>query len=149
MNIRAFELHDVNDCVSDFIQSFNSPPWNEKWSWERANEYINDVFNTPKFIGFVLFNDNENIAYALCFKKYWWNKDDRYKLHIELFFTKPAYQQKGYGNALLNHIENYAKDNGLGSIMLFTKKDKPSYRFYDRNGFVVIDNLPNMYKQMN
>ena len=148
MNIRAFELNDINDCISDFIQSFNSPPWNEEWSEKRAGEYINDVFSSPKFVGFILSDGNENVAYALCFKRYWWNKNDHYKLYIELFFTKPACQQKGYGDMLLKHIERYAQENGIGYIMLFTKKDKPSYRFYDKNDFVVIDNLPNMYKRI-
>jgi GNAT superfamily N-acetyltransferase len=39
---------------------------------------------------------------------------------LELFFTKPSYQQKGYGIMLLEHIEKYAQDNGLRSIMLLT-----------------------------
>ena len=146
MNIRPFELNDVNDCIDDFIQSFNSPPWNEKWSRKRAHEYVNDVLNTPKFIGFILSNGNENVAYALCFKKYWWNKNDRCKLYVELFFTKPAYQQSGYGTMLLEHMEEYAKENELRSIMLFTQKDKPAYHFYAKNDFCIIDNLPNMYK---
>ena len=130
------------------MQSFNSPPWNEEWSKERAYEYISDVFNTPRFIGFILADGDENIAYALCHKRYWWSKDDLYKINMELFFTKPAYQQKGYGAVLLAHLEKYAQDNELGSIMLYTKKDKPSYQFYNKNGFVVIDNLPNMFKRI-
>ena len=148
MNIRAFEQTDINNCISDFIQSFNSPPWNEEWSRERACEYINDVFKSPKFIGFILFSGDENIAYALCLKRYWWNKDDRYKLCVELFFTKPAYQQRGYGTILLEHIEKYAKDNRLKSIMLYTRKDKPAYHFYEKNDFVVIENLPNIFKKI-
>ena len=148
MNIKIFEQNDIDNCISDFIQSFNSPPWNEEWSRKRANEYINDIFNTPKFIGFILTNGNENVAYALCFTKYWWNKDDRCKLYVELFFTKPNYRKKGYGTMLLEHIEKYAKDNELRSIMLFTQKDKPAYRFYTKNDFFVIDNLPNIYKPM-
>jgi len=118
------------------------------WSNNRACECINDIFNSPKFVGFILHDKNENIAYALCRKKYWWNTDDRYKLCMELFFTKPAYQQKGYGTELLKHLEGYAKNNDLRSIMLDTQKDKPSYHFYEKNGFVTLENLPTMFKKI-
>ena len=138
MNIRAFELTDINDCINDFILSFNSSPWNEDWSKERADEYIKDVFDSPKFIGFILYDGNENISYALCYKRYWWNKDDRYKLIMEFFFTKPSHQQKGYGSILLEYIERYAKENELGYIMLYTKKDKPAYCFYTKNGYTFV-----------
>jgi len=146
MYTRKFEKSDIDDCVNNFIQSFNSPPWNEGWSRERAYEYINDVFDTPKFVGFILSDNGQDVAYALCIEKYWWNKDDRCKLYMELFFTKPDCRQKGYGTELLEHIEKYAQDNRLRSVMLFTQKDKPAYDFYVKNGFTVVDNLPNMYK---
>lgn len=146
MVIRVFEQNDIDDCVIDFIQSFNSPPWNEGWSKKRANDFINDIFSTPKFIGFILSDGDKNISYALCFTEYWWNKDDRCNLYVELFFTNSNYQQKGYGTMLLEHIEKYAQDNGLRGIMLFTKKDKPAYSFYAKSGFVELNNLPNIYK---
>ena len=148
ISIRHMQASDINDCVEDFILSFNSPPWNENWSKERAAEYVNDVFNSPKFVGFIMNNNDENIAYALCFRRYWWNEDDQYKLCMELFFTKPEYQEKGHGTTLFEHVEKYAKDNGLKSIMLYTKKDKPAFYFYEKNGFATISNLPNMFKNI-
>ncbi|MCL2575773.1 MAG: GNAT family N-acetyltransferase [Defluviitaleaceae bacterium] len=149
MNIREFEISDINDCINDFMQTFNNEPWNEKWSFERADEYINDVFNSPKVVGFVLCEDDKNVAYALCFKRYWWNSDDRYKLLLELFFIKPDYQRKGYGGVLLEHIEDYAKENGIRGIMLYTQKNKPCFDFYAKNGYVVMDNVPNVFKALN
>ena len=56
---------------------------------------------------------------------------------MELSFTKPAHQQKGYGAILLEYIERYAKNNELGYIMLYTKKDKPACCFYTKNGCIL------------
>lgn len=144
--IRKFLKEDIGVCVKDFIETFNAPPWNEHWKIERAEETIRDIFHSPKFVGFVLEENGEKIAYALCQQKYWYNSDDRRKLMIEIFFVKPNFQQRGYGEKLLGDIEKYTVKNNLRAIALFTKNDIPAFDFYRNNGFVVLENLPYMYK---
>ncbi len=148
MNIRVFESEDIEQCADDFVTAFNSPPWNEGWSTVRSKEYITDTFHHPKFIGFILTEDNQNLAYALCYKRYWWSASDKYQLYVELFFVCPDHQHKGYGSALMNHMAEYAKKQNMRSLALLTKKGFECYDFYHAKEFTDIESLVFMSKQI-
>ena len=148
MSIRSFTFDDINQCAEDFVLAFNSPPWNEGWSVSRAKEYVNDTFSHPKFIGFILCDGYKNIAYALCYKRYWWSTSDKYQLYVEQFFVSPENQHKGYGGVLINHMQKYAKEHDMRSIVLLTKKEIECYDFYHRKEFDDIDSLVFMCRQI-
>ena len=145
MQIKPFEQGDVKLCISVFINAYNSPPWNDNWSVEKASEYINELILYPNFVGFVLEEENTVIGCALGHKKTWWNQ---IQLELEQFFIHPQFQNKGYGKAFLSYIQTYAAENGLEGITLITKENMPCYDFYEKNGIMKIQNVVYMGKRI-
>ncbi len=148
MDIRSFTANDIAQCAKDFIPTFNSPPWNEGRSIARAEEYITDTFNHPNFIGFIMTDGSKNVAYAMCYKRYWWSESDKYQLYVELFFVCADSQHKGYGSALMNHMIDYAKQHDMRSLVLLTKKGLECYDFYHAKEFADIDSLVFMSRKV-
>ncbi len=56
------------------------------------------------------------------------------------------FQKLGYGNVLLNHIINLAKENNISTIMLEVRESNfPAQRLYEKNGFKLINKRKNYY----
>jgi len=148
MNIKKLEPIDIGNCANDFLESFNSPPWCGNWSQTSANEYVADIYSHPKFIGFVLYEREKNIAYALCYNKCLWGQTEGYETCLELFFVKAVYQNKGYGKFLLKHMENYALAHNSKSIKFITRTDTDAYHFYGKNDYELSSKVVYMGKQL-
>ena len=53
-------LDKMEQCIELYINVFNSEPWNENWTYEVARERLTDLLHTPRFLGFLLY-DNGNL----------------------------------------------------------------------------------------
>ena len=57
-------------------------------------------------------------------------------LHIQGLAILQEYQNNKIGQKLLQHVERYAKDNGISSILLCSGvKRTAAHAFYERNGY--------------
>lgn len=57
-------------------------------------------------------------------------------LHIQGLAVKKELQHSGIGTKLLRHTENYAKEIGISSIILYSGfKRTDAHAFYVHNGF--------------
>lgn len=63
----------------------------------------------------------------------------RYKLNK--LYILPDTQKTGAGRALLQQSIDHAKQNGGVQLFLQVKKDNPSKGFYDKQGFIVTDEI--------
>jgi ribosomal protein S18 acetylase RimI-like enzyme len=70
------------------------------------------------------------------------------EVFIEEMWISPDYQRKGFGMMLMNKVENYAKENGITSVTLFTGKNKPSFNFYERHDYKHLEFLAYMHKRI-
>lgn len=41
------------------VDVYKDPPWNDKWTLERAVESLNDILDFPKFFGNVIVDENK------------------------------------------------------------------------------------------
>ena len=69
-------------------------------------------------------------------------------LYIDEFFISPDHQNKGYGKALLEHIEQYSKERELSGITLLTSRNVPASEFYKKNGFQELEHIAFMFKKV-
>jgi ribosomal protein S18 acetylase RimI-like enzyme len=60
-------------------------------------------------------------------------------LYLETIQLLPSYRNKGYGAALLEHIENLAKSKNLFTIRLRVFKENPAHGLYQRLGYKIIE----------
>ncbi|NLY89447.1 MAG: GNAT family N-acetyltransferase [Firmicutes bacterium] len=141
--IRRFEQSDLEPCAKIFMSVYNNEIWQNFWSFEKAKEYLKDITEFKKFIGFTLLVDNSIKGAILGREKTWWNNNE---IFIEEMFVSPELQRQGYGTALLNAVECYIKEKGLAGFTLLTNRYTPAPNFYRKNGFCDGEHVLFMYK---
>jgi aminoglycoside 6'-N-acetyltransferase I len=122
---------------------YNNEIWECLWSFEKAKEYLKDIIDSNKFVGFTLVVDETVKGAILCREKTWWNNNE---IFVEELFVSPELQQQGYGTGLLNAVEGYIKEKGLSGFTLLTNRYTPAPDFYRKNGFSDGEHVLFMYK---
>lgn len=144
MEIIAYNITYLTACAGLFIKVFNSPPWNGKWTFERASLLLTNFSNIPGFKGFIGLENNKVIAACFGYKKTWWNNDEFY---IEEMFVDSEYQRFGYGSKLMDYIQEVLKKENIKAITLLTGRETPAKDFYHKNGFYTIEDMIFMKKK--
>ena len=118
MRIAYYEAEYLDECAQLLRKVYNNEHWGCHWSELKSKKYIEELTQVPRFIGFLLINDDEElIGAALCHERTWWYKDE---LFIDEFFIDPECQQKGYGSKLLKYMTKYSKEQKLSGLTLMT-----------------------------
>ena len=143
--IKTFSIDDIQKCSELFIDVFNGSPWNDKWTSETANIYLQELIDNKRFLGFTLWDNDLLIGAVFCHMKNHYRGDE---IFVDEMFISPDYQRKGYGMKLMNEVEKFAKDNSFISITLLTGKGKTAFDFYEKFGCKHLEYLAFMYKRM-
>ena len=107
MRIAYYEAEYLEECAELLQKVYNNEQWGCHWSEIKSKKYIAELSQIPRFVGFLLLNDEEElIGAALCHERTWWYKDE---LFIDEFFIDPDSQQRGYGSKLLKYMTKYSK----------------------------------------
>jgi GNAT superfamily N-acetyltransferase len=60
--------------------------------------------------------------------------------HVEQVSVDPDFARRGHGRRLLDHVDDRARERGLGALTLTTFRDVPwNAPYYERCGFRVLD----------
>ena len=111
MRIAYYEAEYLEECAELLQKVYNNEQWGCHWSEIKSKKYIAELSQIPRFVGFLLLNDEEElIGAALCHERTWWYKDE---LFIDEFFIDPDSQQRGYGSKLLKYMTKYSKEQKL------------------------------------
>jgi GNAT superfamily N-acetyltransferase len=145
MNIRELNENDLDRCVEILMSSYNTMPWNYRWSFEKARAYLKEYKDAERFIGFVALENDKIVAALFGHLKTWWTKD---QLYIDEVFVSDDFKGKGYGKKIIEHCEHYCLDNGIDIITLMTNEVMPAYTFHSKNNFVKVDQYVFMFKQL-
>jgi len=143
--IREFLNSDLQKCCEVFIQVFNTFPWNDKWTDKTACEYLKELIDNKKFIGYTLWDNSILVGAIFCHMKTHYKGDE---IFVDELFISTEYQRKGYGSALMESIEKYARENSLRSITLLTSLGSPAFKFYEKLSYNQLNYLAFMYKRM-
>ena len=126
--------------------AFKGEPWNDDWSDPvQLNEYIKEISGGYNALNYGLLIDGKLVAMSVGMIRHWWEGTN---YNIEEFCVSPGLQGKGIGTRFMQMIENDIKQQGLCGIFLQTDSDKPSYRFYQKNGFKELDRHVSFYKSV-
>ncbi len=126
--------------------SFAGEPWFDDWSDEKQlTEYIREVAFPHHSMSFGLLMDGKLIALAMGGLRHWWEGTN---YNIEELCVAPEYRGQGMGTRFMSMVEDEVRKMGLSGIFLQTDSDKPSYRFYKRNGFGDLEKHVSLYKKL-
>jgi aminoglycoside 6'-N-acetyltransferase I len=140
-----FQISQLDECAHLLIQAYNPPPWNNRWSFETAVTYLQEIIDTPRFVGFVVSADTKLVGAAFCHARTWWSKDE---LYIAELFVSPEFQRQGYGAALIKQIENFVNELDLSGFTLLTDKNMPAREFYKKHGVQQNEQIIFLYKRV-
>lgn len=135
------------DAVAElFAGAFKGEPWNDDWSdTVQLKAYINDVSGDFKGLNYGLKIDGKLAAVSLGTIRNWWEGTN---YNIEEFCVDPELQGQGIGSRFMELIEDDIRAKGLSGIFLQTDSDKPSYRFYLKNGYKELGRHVSFYKSV-
>lgn len=140
--IRKLIKEDISQCAKIYSEVFTEDTWGCSWSQERAAEYLTDIVQSPKFVGFVSENDGVIEGAIFAVKKVSWNGDE---IHVDELIVDKNKQRSGIGKALVDALKEYCKENGIAGLVLYTAEEAPAKKFYEKNGFKVSNGVICMY----
>lgn len=143
--VGAIGLEALDACAELFVAAFNGPPWHDAWRLEQARAYLEDIFRSPGFMGFLLSVDGVPTAFCVgCVNR--WYRGDEYMVHE--FGVHPDAQRRGYGTRLLAAVESAVAAAGCRAIVLLTRRDMPAATFYAAHGFSLSPRLALFHKAL-
>ena len=123
----------LEQAAALYKSAFAGEPWNDDWSdEEQLRAYISDIACQQNSLNFGLISGGQLVAIALGSTRHWWEGTN---YNLEELCISPDMQGRGIGTRFLVQIESELKALGIAGIFLQTDIDKPSYRFYRKNGF--------------
>ena len=148
-NITLTELNesDLPQMAELFRASFAGEPWNDDWSDpDQLSEYMKDISMSYNALNYGLLIDGKLAGMSVGKISHWWEGTN---YNIEELCIAPSYQGQGIGSEFLELIEQDVREKGISCIFLQTDNDKPSYRFYLKNGFNDLEKHVSLYKNLN
>ena len=129
-----------------YKNAFRGEPWNDDWSDPvQLNEYVKEISGGYNALNYGLISNGRLIAMSLGMIRHWWEGTN---YNIEEFCVAPELQGQGTGSRFMKMIKNDIRQKGLAGIFLQTDNDKPSYRFYMKNGFKELNSHVSFYKSV-
>ena len=129
-----------------YKNAFDGDPWNDDWSDNnQLREYIKDVSCNFQGLNYGLLKDGKLVAVSLGSVRHWWEGTN---YNIEEFCVDTKLQGQGVGSLFMSKIEEDIRAKGLAGIFLQTDSDKPSYKFYKKNGYNELKKHVSFYKSV-
>jgi len=135
--IELMTIDNLEQSIELYMKVFNSEPWNESWSYEVAKERLTDLINTPKFLGFSLYIEDNLIGFIAGKNK---KSYQGLTYYLAELCVNNEIQGKGYGTKLLKFLENELKNRDTKSLYLLTSNAGLAEAFYKKNGYQINDN---------
>ena len=141
---RLNETH-LKACARIYAETFNDAPWHDKWDKESAYDRLNEIYETPRFLGMVAIEDDQVIGAVFGVLETWF-KGHMYNLK-EMFVMKET-KGKGIGTVMMNKLEEELGNYDVHTIALFTSQGDLTEKFYIKNGYVSENDMVMMCKSL-
>ncbi|MES1042394.1 GNAT family N-acetyltransferase [Peribacillus simplex] len=136
---------NVELCIEIYMNVFNSEPWNERWTYERAKERLSDLLHTPKFLGLLFHSDHKPVGFIAGNSKV---SDQGLTFYLAELCVNNEMQGKGHGSKMLRSLEAELQKREIKSLYLLTANDGLAEAFYLKNDYVVNEDRVVMKKNL-
>ncbi|WP_294405806.1 GNAT family N-acetyltransferase [uncultured Clostridium sp.] len=143
--IREINSRNIEEITELYMDAFNNPPWNDKWTYETAGRRLQDIINTPGYIGMSYYIDGvpQGMIMGRCEQYY----DGKYFQILE-FCIRSSAQGSGYGRILLEEFTHMLKVENIVNVFLLTLHGQKTEGFYNKNGFITSEDMIFMSKKL-
>ena len=131
VRIREIEERDYPDA----LKIWNGEIGNNFFTAENFSSHHDRFKGNENYKAFVAELENKVVGILYVMKYAPWGTDSE-QFWIQCIAVKSDMQGKGIGTKLLEHLEKYSKEIGVGYITLNTGfKRTDAHAFYERNGY--------------
>ena len=130
--IRKLEARDIPASAEILCRAYNNEIWQCRWERDTDFRYLEDFFESRKFVGYAAEEDGQLVGALFAREKIRWNNSE---VFVEEMFVRPDLQGRRVGTALLAALEKYVRAKGLAGVTLSTNRYAAAPGFYRKNGF--------------
>ncbi len=134
---------DFEAVKAVFLLAFTGEPWNDEWSEEMINFYLDDLLQAKNSLSYGLYKDDELVGIALGRLMHFYSGN---QFRIDEFCVSPKEQGHGLGTTFMELLTDAVKKKDIKYLLLDTNKTYPAYNFYLKNDFQEIKDLVSLYK---
>ena len=122
----------VLDLANMFMNAFNAPPWNDKWTGVTAARRIRQMVTGENAYGIAGYQDGKLCGMIV-------GREEQYYdcVHFEIkeFCMDVSMKNKGLGSILLKEFEKRLQEKGIDKIILWTSRDPRTEGYYQKKGY--------------
>ena len=134
----------LEEAAQLYKEAFDGEPWNDDWSDKKMlTEYIKEVSGAYNALNYGLLIDGKLAAISLGGIRHWWEGSN---YNIDEFCVSKNLRGQRIGSRFIKMIEDDVKKMGVAGIFLQTDIDKPSFKFYAKNGFFNLEKHVSLFK---
>ena len=136
---RPMTAADFPACAAELMAAFAAAPWCEVWTHDQAVERIGGIMSGKVSRGYVCMDGNRCVS-MLCGRIMTYQEKKLF--YIDEFSVHPDYLRQGIGSRMLAFLrdELNKESQPISHISLITERGFPSVAFYEKNGFVELNN---------
>ena len=143
--IEMTEKH-LKEASKLFSQAFNTPPWKDCWTPERAEKRLELMLSNNSASALVALDDHEYIV-GMILGDYEY-EDTKMAFQIKEFCVDVKHKGKGIGTRLLDEMTEHVKKNGVEEIIPMTLRAPETHEFYKSLGYSDVDEWLMMHKEL-
>lgn len=139
LTFRRMTPADFPACARELMAAFRVEPWNEEWTPDQAFTRIDEIMSARVSRGIVCMDGGSCVS-MLCGRIMTYQ--DQKLFYIDEFSVHPDYQRQGIGSRMLAFLREEMKKEPqpISHMSLITERGFPSVAFYEKNGFVELQN---------
>ncbi len=133
MTFEIMQPTHLPELAQLYVQTYNAPPWNDKWTEELVTQKLSQMMHCEGFFGIISLDPHGAISGMIIGEK-------EIYFNCIHFFVKDfcvAYDLRGtgIGSELLKELERQLIQMGIYQMYLFTSRMDETEGFYRRRGF--------------
>ena len=130
--IAILSTENIASVVGLYVTVFNSPPWNDGWTSDAADERLRSFVSFPRFRGIAALEQGQPVGLALGWGERW---TTGWHFQLKEMCVAEEARRRGVGARLLRALEEHLASDGFERIYLQTGQSAPARVFYESAGF--------------
>lgn len=122
----------IDEVAQMYVETFNAPPWNEKWTIETASKRIKQMINCEDAYGLIAYDREQLCGMILGSEEQFY---DGKLFNLKEFCVRNERRNQGLGTEIYAEFEKPLKEKDIDKIFLFTLKNEKTETFYAKRGF--------------
>lgn len=145
LEFKEITLDDIDDLAKMYVETFNSPPWNDNWTLETSAKRLKQFINCEDSYGITAYQEDKLCGMILGSQEQFY---DGIMFNIKEFCVKNDIRNNGIGTLILKEFEKLLKIKGVKEIVLFTSREDGTEGFYSKRGLKSYNSMVMMGKEL-